>query len=89
LDRLLRRNARDVDARLLSATLLRRTGRTAEARRSLDEMERWAGVEKWRSEIRREREYLDAVDAAGISAADIEGQTDQGRSGTSGMAQAA
>jgi hypothetical protein len=55
---LLREDPRDVDAGLMLATLLRRTGRLGEARRQLDRIERWDGWEKWELEIRRERELL-------------------------------
>jgi len=56
---LLGENPRDVDAGLMLATLLRRTGRVDEARGQLDRIERWEGSEKWELEIRRERELLE------------------------------
>jgi len=59
LRRLLEENPRDLDAGLMLATLLRRTGRPGEAERELDRIERFDGSEKWELEIRRERELLD------------------------------
>lgn len=58
LSGLLGENPRDLDAALMLATLLRRTGRVGEARRQLDRLERWDGSVKWELEIRRERELL-------------------------------
>ncbi len=81
---LLGENPRDLDAGLMLATLLRRTGRAGEAKRQLDRLERWAGSEKWELEIRRERELLhepsgdnpgeESVPAPGDSATDPPGQ---------------
>jgi len=59
LRRLLEENPRDLDAGLMLATLLRRTGRPGEAERELDRIDRFDGSEKWELEIRRERELLD------------------------------
>ena len=53
---LLRRNNRDLDARLMLATLMRHTGRNVEAAEQLDLLERCEGAGKWELEIRRERE---------------------------------
>ena len=58
LGHLLRKNARDLDARLMLATLLRHAGRFDEASRQLDTLIRFEGAEKWELEIRRERELL-------------------------------
>jgi hypothetical protein len=58
LEGLLRRNLRDVDARLMLATLLRHTGRFDEAVAQLDGLARFEGAGKWELEIRRERELL-------------------------------
>jgi tetratricopeptide (TPR) repeat protein len=58
LEELLRRNLRDVDARLMLATLLRHTGRLDEAMRQLDTLVRLEGAGKWQWEIDRERELL-------------------------------
>lgn len=55
---LLGKDSRDVDARLMLATLLRRTGRLDEAERQLDRLERLDGSQKWELEIRRERQSL-------------------------------
>jgi hypothetical protein len=60
LRRLLVGNPRDLDAGLMLATLLRRTGRPGEAERQLDRLERFDGSQKWELEIRRERELLRA-----------------------------
>ena len=57
--RLLEENPRDLDAGLMLATLLRRTGRPGEAERQLDRIERFDGSQKWELEILRERELLD------------------------------
>ena len=58
LRRLLERDPRDQDTGLMLATLLRRTGRPAEAARELDRIERFDGSQKWELEIRRERALL-------------------------------
>ena len=58
LEGLLRRNLRDVDARLMLATLLRHTGRLDEAARQLDTLARFEDAGKWELEIRQERELL-------------------------------
>ena len=58
LEGLLRRNLRDVDARLMLATLLRHTERLDEAARQLDTLARLEGAGKWRWEIQRERDLL-------------------------------
>jgi hypothetical protein len=56
---LLRQDPRDLEARLLLATLLRHTGRIEEARQQLDRLERFEGSGKWALEIHRERQGLD------------------------------
>lgn len=58
LHELLARDPRDVDARLLLASLYRRTRRYDEAHRVLARLERLDGGEKWSDEIRRERALL-------------------------------
>ncbi len=63
LARLLDRNPRDLEARLMLATVLRHTGRRQEAARQLDCLERLEGSGKWALEIARERRSL-AEDAA-------------------------
>jgi protein involved in temperature-dependent protein secretion len=51
---ILRRNPRDVEARLLKATLLRHTGRWDEAREQLRQLQRLEGAGSWNMEIERE-----------------------------------
>ncbi len=58
LAELLGRNPRDLDARLMLATLLRRTRRFDEAAGHLSQLTKFEGVEKWDLEIQRERELL-------------------------------
>ena len=58
LELLLRRNLRDLDARLMLATLMRHTGRFEEAVRQLDTLARFEGAGKWDLEMRQERERL-------------------------------
>ncbi len=58
LERLLRNNLRDVDARLMLATLMRHTGRLDEAAGQLDTLSRFDGADKWALEIQKERERL-------------------------------
>jgi hypothetical protein len=58
LEGLLRRNLRDVDARLMLATLLRHTGRFEEAGKQLDTLTRFEGAGKWELELERERQLL-------------------------------
>jgi predicted Zn-dependent protease len=53
--KLLKQDARDVDARLMLATLWRRQGRREEALRQLDRLERLEAADKWRHEIAAER----------------------------------
>ena len=60
LEDLLSREQRDVDARLMLATLMRHAGRTDEATGQLDLLEKLDGAEKWELEIQRERGLLAA-----------------------------
>lgn len=53
--KLLKQDARDVDARLMLATLWRHQGRREEALRQLDRLERLEAADKWRQEIAAER----------------------------------
>jgi predicted Zn-dependent protease len=69
LDELLRRNLRDVDARLMLATLLRHTGRLDEATRQLDTLVRLEGAGKWQWEIERERDLLAETKTEKVTAA--------------------
>lgn len=48
----------DLEARLLLATLFRRTGRPDQAQEQLDDLARREGAERWAVEIRREEELL-------------------------------
>lgn len=61
LDGLLRRNGRDLEARLMLATLLRRAGRPDEALEQLDVLSHLEGAGKWELEIADERERLEAT----------------------------
>ncbi len=58
LNGLLRRNARDADARLRLASVLRRMRRLGEAKNQLDRLERLETADKWRFEIQEERKRL-------------------------------
>jgi hypothetical protein len=58
LGRLIRRNSRDIEARLMLATLYRHTKRREEAARQLDLLVRLEGARKWELEIGRERTLL-------------------------------
>jgi hypothetical protein len=58
LEDLLHKNLRDVDARLMLATLMRHTGRFDEAIGQLDVLGRFDGAEKWELEVRQERLLL-------------------------------
>ncbi len=49
---------RDVDARLMLATLLRRTKRYADAQRQLAELDRIESAAKWQAEIEQEKRLL-------------------------------
>jgi hypothetical protein len=57
-NRLLRNNSRDLEARLMLATLLRHTKRFDDATRQLNILVRLEGSKKWEVEIRREGELL-------------------------------
>jgi hypothetical protein len=54
----LRWNDRDLEARLLLATLYRHTARFQEAQRELRHLERFQGAVQWQWEIREERRLL-------------------------------
>jgi predicted Zn-dependent protease len=64
LGQLLHIHPRDAEARLMLATLLRRTGRSQEALAQLARLELLRDSEKWRLEIASERERLAAAMAA-------------------------
>jgi hypothetical protein len=72
LEGLLRRNVRDVDARLMLATLLRHTHRFDDAAGQLDALELLEGAGKWELEIRQERELLRKARTQSEAAAEIE-----------------
>jgi len=55
---LLRGNPRDLEARLMLATLFRHTSRFDEAGRQMDILSRAEGCQKWEVEIGRERDLL-------------------------------
>jgi thioredoxin-like negative regulator of GroEL len=67
----IRGNERDLDSRLLLATLLRHAGRPDEARRELDLLERLEGAARWEAEIAGERRLL----ATGSAAEDVDPDT--------------
>ena len=58
LTRLLRRTPRDLDARLMLAAVLHRTGRLDEAAGQLDRLSRMEGSRKWELEISHLRQWL-------------------------------
>jgi hypothetical protein len=58
LESLLRRNVRDLDARLMLATVLRRDKRLDEATQHLDMLVHFEGAGKWELEIQEERDLL-------------------------------
>jgi hypothetical protein len=55
---LLRERARDTEAELMLATILRHTGRYAAARERLNDLKRWDDAAKWEWEIANELERL-------------------------------
>lgn len=59
LTQLVRSNPQDVDAQLMLASLLRRTGQLTEASQRLRKLAATDGAEKWTTEIKRERQLLD------------------------------
>jgi hypothetical protein len=59
---------RDVEARLLLATLLRRTTRSAEALEELVQLELLRGASKWSAEVAAEKQWI--ASQAAVSAAD-------------------
>lgn len=76
---LLRQDPRDTEARLMIATLLRHTGRSDEAARQLDQLERLEDARRWEWEIGRERAFLaearaQAAEAAGQEATGADGE---------------
>ncbi len=59
--KLLKQDARDVESRLMLATLWRHQGRGAEALRQLDRLDRLEAAETWQHEIAAERSAIDQV----------------------------
>ncbi len=59
--KLLKQDARDVESRLMLATLWRHQGRGAEALRQLDRLERLEAAETWQHEIAAERSAIDEM----------------------------
>lgn len=77
LERILARNARDVEARLLRATMFRRSGRHKESRKELSRLEALDGAEVWQQEIDRERAKLQAAQEESEIRADEAGEPDE------------
>jgi len=67
LGRLVRRNAEDIDSRLMLATLWRHTGREQEALRELRRLEQLEASQPWLQEISREIDLLVPSDREGDS----------------------
>lgn len=63
LKRMIRRNPRDVDARLMLASVLRRSDRPEDAVLQLDRLDRLEGIDRWRWEIDRERRLLGSANS--------------------------
>jgi len=70
LERLLEADARDVDARLALATVLRHAGRWEEAAAQLDRLVLVESSRKWEQEIRRERALLASAERSGADESD-------------------
>lgn len=64
LQQQLQRFSSDVDARLMLATVYRRTRRTIEAGQQLQLIEQTDGGEKWQWEIEQERRMLKRLSAS-------------------------
>ena len=62
--KLLKQDARDVESRLMLATLWRHQGRTVEALRQLDRLERLEAAHRWRYEIDALRRALTPTEEA-------------------------
>lgn len=70
--KLLKHDARDVESRLMLATLWRHQGRHDEALRQLDRLERLEAADKWRHEIAAEREQIKQITFAQPERAETE-----------------
>lgn len=73
LIRLLRQNPRDVEARLMIATLFRHTHRWDEALRQLEQLERLEASRAWALEIQRERQQIAQAQAELVQTASSAG----------------
>ena len=71
LGRLLHQNQRDVEARLLLATLLRHTGRRPEALDQLERLERLRDAQLWAQEIAAERMWIAQSQTDDVPADDL------------------
>lgn len=61
LEAVLRKDRRDVDARLMLVTLYRRTRRVKEARQMLQRLQSFREASKWEAEIKQEIERLSTI----------------------------
>jgi tetratricopeptide (TPR) repeat protein len=77
LESLLRANARDLDARLMLATILRHAKRFDEAQRHLDTLVRFDGAAKWEVEIEHERMLLAEARTPRASADEMDALEDE------------
>ena len=89
LRELLRRDARDLEAGLMLATLLRHTARLGEAAQQLDRLQRLDGWERWAMEIGRERAYLEAAPEAEGSGQTADSAPGEDTGGADGSGQTA
>lgn len=80
--RLLVERPSDAEAALLLASTLRRAGRVAEARATLDEMRRWDRATAWRHEIDVEYERLNDKEQQQADAAELEQEVHEGGTAT-------
>lgn len=78
---LLQRDVRDVDARMMLASVYRHTGRHQEARHQLDQLDRYEGSRKWELEIGRERDLLDEAESSPQQEETVQNTVCQGESG--------
>ncbi len=67
IQRLLERNPRDVDARLMLASLHRQVGHAEDARAELRRLATYEGAGKWQLEIAREWEMVRQIPVAGAA----------------------
>lgn len=69
LKQVLRKNRRDIDARLMLATLWRHTDRKDEALREIESLARTEAAGHWQQELEQLRTTIDSVDASAVDAA--------------------